>query len=395
MAARRSPRSVATMDPSSHAAIAGPAKAHTRVLVAGGGVAALETLLALKARTGGALRPTLLAPDAHFRYRPLAAYAGLVPDMTQTVDVARMAAEQGGGLVRDRLAAVDAEAHEVRTAHGARIGYDALVVATGAVPQEGLPGALTLGDPHHEPALARLVARVRSGAVGRLAVVVPPGVLWSLPAYELALLLRHAAPHDTTRVAVVTAEDAPMVAAGPDFGAAIAGLLDRNAVELQTSTWPDAFAEGHLWLPLQGASPVDAVVALARPSGPSLPGLPCDEHGFLPVGPDGRVAEQSRVWAAGDVAAHALKQGGLAVQQADVVADDVARHLGLEPLTSEGPAPAVLRAALLDGEGTLYLRSTPVVGGFATEVSREPLWWPPSKIAGGRLPSYLAERETV
>jgi sulfide:quinone oxidoreductase len=383
------------MDRTSSFATAGPAEAHTRVLVVGGGVAALETLLALKERTAGALRPTLLAPHARFRYRPLAAYAGLVPDMTQTLDLARMAAEQGGGLVCDRLAAVDPEAHEVQTVHGARIGYDALVVATGAVPQEGLPGALTLGDPHDEPALARLVARVRAGEVERLAVVVPPGVLWSLPAYELALLLRHAAPSGTMRLAVVTAEEAPMVAAGADFGAAVTGLLDRNDIELQTSTWPDAVADGHLWLPLQGASPVDAVVALARPAGPSLPGLPCDEHGFLPVGADGRVTGQSRVWAAGDVAAHPLKQGGLAIQQADVVADDVARHLGLEPLTSDGSAPAVLRAALLDGEGTLYLRSTPVVGGFDTEVSREPLWWPPSKIAGGRLPSYLAERETV
>lgn len=373
----------------------GPAQAHTRVLVAGGGVAALETLLALKERTGGALRPTLLAPQAHFRYRPLAAYAGLVPDMRQTVDLARLAAEQGGGLVCDRLVAVDPDGHEVRTAHGARIGYDALVVATGAVPQEGLPGALTLGDPHDEPALARLVARVRAGEVERLAVVVPPGVLWSIPAYELALLLRHAAPEGSTAIAVVTAEEAPMVAAGPDFGAAITGLLDRNGVELQVSTWPDAVADGHLWMPLQGASRVDAVVALARPQGPSLPGLPCDEHGFLPVGPDGRVADQARVWAAGDVAAHPLKQGGLAVQQADIVADDVARHLGLEALTTVGPPPAVLRAALLDGDGTLYLRSRPVVGGFDTAVSREPLWWPPSKIAGGRLPAYLAEHETV
>jgi sulfide:quinone oxidoreductase len=383
------------MDPSLPAAPSGPANAHTRVLVAGGGVAALETLLALKERTGGALRPTLLAPHARFRYRPLAAYAGLVPDLGQTVDLARMAAEQGGGLIRDRLATVDADAHEVLTAHGARIGYDALVVATGALPQEGLPGALTLGDPHHEPALARLVERVRGGEVDRLAVVVPPGVLWSLPAYELALLLRHAAPAGRTKLAVVTAEEAPMVAAGPDFGAAVTGLLDRNAIELQTSTWPDAVADGHLWLPLQGASPVDAVVALARPGGPSLPGLPCDQHGFLPVGIDGRVAGQARVWAAGDVAAHPLKQGGLAVQQADVVADDVARHLGFDPLSTDGPAPAVLRAALLDGQGTLYVRSTPVVGGFATEVSREPLWWPPSKIAGGRLTSYLAEREAV
>jgi sulfide:quinone oxidoreductase len=383
------------MDPGLGDAPPAPARAHTRALVVGGGVAALETLLALRVRTGGALRPTLLAPDTRFRHRPLAAYAGLVPDLHQTVDLVRLAAEQGGGLVRDRLVAVDTGAHEVATAHGARIGYDALVVATGVVPRVGLPGALTLGDPRDESALARLVARVRAGETGRLAVVVPPGVLWSLPAYELALLLRHAAPDGRTEIAVFTAEDAPMIAAGADFGAAITGLLDRNGVELHTATWPDAVADGHLWLPLQGASRVDGTIALARLVGPSLPGLPSDEHGLLPVGEDGRVLGQRRVWAAGDVAAHPSKQGRLAVQQADVVADGVARHLGLERLTTDGPPPAVLRAALLDGEGTLYLCSRPVVGGFETQVSREPLWWPPSKIAGGRLPAHLAEHEPV
>jgi sulfide:quinone oxidoreductase len=362
------------------------------VLIAGGGVAALEALLAIRARSDGTLRPTLLAPEARFRYRPLAAYAGLVEDLDDTVDLARVAGDEGAGLVCDRLAAVDPVRREVVTGHGGRIAYDALVVATGAVARPGLEGAITLGDRNDEAALAAMTARVRGGGVERLAIVVPAGVGWSLPAYELALLLRHAAPAGRTRIAVVTAEDAPMEAAGPVFAAAVAELLERRGVELVPGTSPEAADGGRLWLPLQGAPQVDDVVALARPAGPAIPGLPCDARGFLPVDERGRVLDEPRVWAAGDVAAHPLKQGGLAIQQADVVADDVVARLGLEQLPdADGPA-SVLRATLLDGEGMLYLRAERVGGEVRTEVSREPLWWPPTKIAGGRLPHYLAAR---
>ena len=42
------------------------------VVIAGGGVAALETLMALRAQAGaGDLQITLLAPDRDFRYRPM------------------------------------------------------------------------------------------------------------------------------------------------------------------------------------------------------------------------------------------------------------------------------------------------------------------------------------
>lgn len=78
------------------------------------------------------------------------------------------------------------------------------------------------------------------------------------------------------------------------------------------------------------------------------------------------------------------------MQQADLVADDIARHLGLRGVAPSVPKPPVLRAALMDGEGTMYLRAEHVDGTIRTEVSSDPLWWPPTKIAGGRLPSWLA-----
>ncbi|MGX6449803.1 hypothetical protein ACVU7I_17330, partial [Patulibacter sp. S7RM1-6] len=123
-----------------------PAAARTQVLVGGGGPAALETVMALHERAAGELRVTLLAPNATFRYRPLAAYAGLVPDTRQTVEVPPLAAAWGASVVGDRLAAVDLDRREATTGHGGRIAYEALVVASGSGATAVVPGAVTLGD---------------------------------------------------------------------------------------------------------------------------------------------------------------------------------------------------------------------------------------------------------
>ena len=47
-----------------------------RVLIAGGGVAALETVLALRALAGDRVKLELLAPDEEFVERPLAVLSG-------------------------------------------------------------------------------------------------------------------------------------------------------------------------------------------------------------------------------------------------------------------------------------------------------------------------------
>ena len=53
------------------------------------------------------------------------------------------------GIVRHRgaLAAVDVQGHAVRTTDGGRLGYDRLIVATGARSVDGVPGATTFRGP--------------------------------------------------------------------------------------------------------------------------------------------------------------------------------------------------------------------------------------------------------
>jgi sulfide:quinone oxidoreductase len=374
--------------------------ARTDVLIAGGGTAALELLLALEARLGGTARVTLLTHDARYHHRPLAAYGGAVPDATTVLHLDELTAEHGAGFVNDALAAVEQGpdgAPVARTVSGGRIACRALVLAVGSRADRVLPGAIPLGARDGAARLRTLTDEVRAGTVRRVAVVVPPGVLWTLPAYECALLLEHAgAPHGA-EVQVLTAEHRPMAIFGEAISATLATLLRRRGVELRTRTRAEAFSDGRLWVPLEPTIAVDAVVAMPHLAGPATPGVPADAEGFATVDDRGRVVALDEdddpvdgLWAIGDGADHPVKQGGLAVAQAETAAADIASWLGAGDGTPPPDGTRVLRAALLDGAGTLYLRADREDGGWRSTVSREPLWWPPTKIAGGRLAELLA-----
>lgn len=99
----------------------------------------------------------------------------------------------------------------------------------------------------------------------------------------------------------------------------------------------------------------------------------------------GRVAGEAAVYAAGEVTSFPLRQGGLATQQADAVAQAVAAACGaaVEP---EAFSP-VLRGRLLTSGAPLYLQSRPCGQSVA---STRALWSPPEKVAGRYLAPYLA-----
>lgn len=370
-------------------------RARTDVLIAGGGVAALEALFALRERLDPARRITLLAPGHEFRFRPLAAYSGLAPALRAVVDLRQVAGEHDAEFRRDHLASVRAAAAEAITRDGARIAYEALVVAIGAIAINPFPGAVTLGLPRQEPAFEALVERVRAGGVQRVVVVVPPHLSWTLPAYETALMLRHVSGLPTMRITVTTPEAAPMVEFGPEIADAITDRLRERDVELYTGTVPETIAEDELWVPSLGLTPVDAVVVLARPAGPLVAGLPHDALGFIPVDPAGRVGDTPGVWAAGDATTQATKQGGFALQQVDAVSADVAAALAGEPAPAAAEASLVMRAALLDGDRVLYLRAEQDAGRWRGVASWDPLWTPAGKVSGGRLTRYLERRESA
>ena len=181
---------------------------------------------------------------------------------------------------------------------------------------------------------------------------------------------------------------------GEEAGRAVRELLSERGIALRTATRAVTARAGRLELGGGDSIPADAVIALPRLTGPAIGGLPHDPDGFIPVDSHGAVRGLSDVFAAGDATAFPLKQGGLAAQQADAVAETIAARLGA-PVVAE-PFRPVLRGLLLTGGAPLYLRAQLGAGsGMArrlpvSAVSRRALWWPPGKVAGRYLAPLLA-----
>ena len=136
----------------------------------------------------------------------------------------------------------------------------------------------------------------------------------------------------------------------------------------------------------------DAVIALPLLEGPSIPGLPSDAKGFIPIDEHARVRGVEDVYAAGDGTTFPIKQGGIATQQADAAAEHIAARVGAA--VDPNPFRPVLRGQLLTGEDSLNLRHEIAGGRGEGAASADYLWWPPHKISGRYLAPWLAH-ETV
>jgi sulfide:quinone oxidoreductase len=360
-----------------------------RVLIAGAGVAALETALALRALAEDLVSVELVAPEQEFTYRPLAVAEPFRVGEVRRFPLARLVAATGAGLRRGTVAQVDPAENVALLEGGLTLDFDAFVLALGARPREAVTGALTFRGPQDGPALSTLLDRATEGNVRRIVFAVPAATSWPLPLYELALLTAgYLTDHGTRGVDIllVTPEERPLALFGSEASDALRELLEIRGVELHLETAPIAWHDG--LLEVAGLSPIeaDAVVALPQLVGSGLPGLPHDGGGFVPTDPHGRVPGTAAVYAAGDCTQFPLKQGGVATQQADAVAAAIAADVGGR-LESPAVRP-VIRGLLLTGLVPRYLRSDAGMG--RSVVDTEPLWWPPAKIVGRYLTPFLA-----
>jgi len=361
-----------------------------RVVVAGGGVAGLEALLALRSFAGHSVELILVTPDDDFVYRPLEVVEPFDPRAMVRVPWQRIAADLAVGHRRAGAQEVDLDGNRLRTTTAGELSFDVLIVATGATPRPAIPGGITVGAPGATERLRHLLGTLRAGHIRRLAFVVPPGVTWSLPLYELALLTARFAREAKQEVdlSVATAESEPLEVFGSGAGETVRELLDDSSVRLATNGLVQRRVGERTWLEPPAGPRADAVVAMARLAGPYLRGLPADGDGFLTVDEHGRVEGESDVYAAGDATSFAVKQGGLAAQQAEAVASEIARRAGAE--VEARRFKPVLRAMLLTGEAPRYLRVALTAAASRPERSDQSPWWPPVKIVGRHLAPYLA-----
>jgi sulfide:quinone oxidoreductase len=363
----------------------------TRVLIAGGGVAALEAALALRAFAEDRVSVELLAPEPWFWYRPLAVAEPFELGEARHFELSELATAVGASFSLGAMTCVDVAGRLVRTAAGSAIPYDVLIVACGARPAPAVPGALTFRGPADSDAIRRLLAELVAGQVGRLAFVAPRGAVWSLPMYELALMTADYLAQrelDGVDLTLVTPEQEPLQLFGRAGSEAVQRLLKARGIAVRAGSHPVEFVNGALRLVPRGTIAADRVVALPRLTGVPIDGLPRTVDGFVSVDPHGRVRGLADVFAVGDITSFPVKQGGIATQQADAAAELIAANAGVD--IRPRPFRPVLRGLLLTGRQPRYIRHDLTGAGGVSSASPDPLWWPPAKIVGRYLAPFLA-----
>jgi len=369
-----------------------------RTVIAGGGVAGLEALLALRALAGDRVELTLVAPTADFVYRPLAVAEPFALGRPRRTPLAEVARDASAAFVEAPVLRVDADERLVHVENDQALPYDALVLATGAAtePAFGAENVLNWTDTSGVEALGGLLRDLEEGYSGRLAIVVPPGPGWPLPAYELALLIAADARSMgvTPEITIVTPERAPLAIFGSRAVEVVADELAQAGIQLELAAYAE-FDPGPprtiILRPSDRRIEAARVLALPRLRGRAPAGVPADPDGFVTVDPYCRVAGVDGVWAAGDGIAFPVKFGGLAAEQADAAAADIAALAGAT--VERKPFRPVLRGRLLTARGPRYLRYDAGGGAGEGEATTHTLWWPPGKISGRYLAPWLATRD--
>ncbi len=363
------------------------------VVIVGGGIAALEAVLALHDLAGPRVRVTLVAPEPDFSLRPLSVVVPFGGAVARTVSLPEVLSAHGGQFRQDAVLSVDSLRRVVVCAGGEELGYDTLLLAPGARPVPAFERGLTF-DPYEADALSGVVADLEQGWSHSVAFVAPEGITWSLPLYELALMTADrvwSMGVDDARLYLVTPEARPLGVFGAEASAAVGELLAAAHITFHGSAAARVPRAGQIELGPDRAITVDRIVALSRMEGPHLVGVPADAQGFIATDEYGRVPGLADVWAIGDATQQPIKQGGLACQQADSVAAQIASAAGAD--VDAGPPVLVLRGRLLAGHEDRFMRRS--LSSTNSEADAHPLWWPPAKVVSRYLTPYLEQLGVV
>jgi sulfide:quinone oxidoreductase len=374
-----------------------PPSAPLRVVIAGAGVAGLETMLALRALAGPRVEITLVAPTPDFVYRPLSVAEPFGIDRARRYPLERIAADSGSTFLEDELAWVGVRSQRVFLRSGDEIGYDALVVALGAHSGPAWQHVPTFCGPESVEATGALVEELELGLVDSLAFVVPTGVTWPFPLYELALMIAHRVNEARAKVDLVlySPEREPLEVFGEDASAEVTSVMAAAGVRFQGRAAVEITTAGEVLI-RGGATSLkfDRLLAVPRLEGPAPRGLPCDDDGFIPIDAHGVVTQVEHVYAAGDGTNFPVKQGGIATQQADAVAEVIAKRAGAR--VDPRPLRPILRGHLLANGSSRFLRGElHHRDGGTSEAAQSTMWWPAAKIAGTYLSPYLAQLDAA
>ncbi len=362
------------------------------VVIAGGGIAGLETLIALRDQAGSRVDVTLVAPDTDFVYKPLIVGEPFSAQPAEQHELAPIAEQFGAAFIQQPLSEVRPKEHLALLSAGRALSYEKLVVCVGARPRAAFPAAVPLRTDGTVLPIDSLLREVEASESKLLAIVIPGERVWPLPAYELALLAKRRADElgiRSLRCCIVTPESEPLLLFGKGASAALSSLLSARGIEVRTGTRVREAEPGYLILvPGDERLELGQMIALPVLEGPAVPGLPSDPEGFLPIDDHARVRGVDDVYAAGDGTNFPVKHGGIGTQEADAAAEHIAAGFGAE--IEPRPFRPVIRGKLLTGDDSLHMQHDLTGGGGEGTASADVLWWPPRKVAGRYLGAWLS-----
>ncbi len=365
-----------------------------RVVICGGGIAAVEGLLRLRRLAGDSLEVELIAPGAELVYRPMAVREPFAFGPPRRYPLRRIARDARADWTQDTLDWVDPGAQVVHTGAGRRVEYDALLVAVGARQVAPYEHVATFRDAEADAVYHGVVQDVEEGYSRSLAFIHPPGPVWPLPLYELALMTAERAYSMDIReleLVLVTPEPRPLAVFGNAVSDLVAGRLEQAGVRVYCNSLAKVPGTGRLVVEPQGVElHPQRMVAMPRIAGPSIRGLPgAGAQGFLPIDRHCAVpGTDGRVFAAGDAANYPVKHGGLGAQMADTAAAAIAAMAGA-PVRTPGFSP-VIRGMLLTGSDPMFMSARPAgAESFESQVFAKPPWPADQKVVAEELGPYL------
>ncbi|HZE06780.1 MAG TPA: FAD-dependent oxidoreductase [Solirubrobacteraceae bacterium] len=359
------------------------------VVIAGSGFAAVEAMLALSAQGGDRVTLTLVSPEARFVCRPVAPQEVFGETRPQRHDLQTIMSDLGVRYRRGRLEAVAPEQRWIRMTSGARVPYDALILAIGARARVAIPGALTFRDQRDAPLLRRVLEDLDQDRIRSLVFALPAGGSWPLLAYESALLagVRAQERRLDADVALVTPEKRPLEVFGAEVSGVVGDLLAQRSVRFIGGSAPRVVTRQGLTLESGTTIAADRAVAAPQLRGQRITGIPRDHLGMISTDRSCLVHGLRDVYAVGDITSFTIKHGGLATQQADRAVAAILRANGLP---AAEPAPFDLRMQLSDAMRPLSLRAELDERGRVISASVQdgrPL--PHGKVHGRYLSPYL------
>ena len=260
------------------------------------------------------------------------------------------------------------------SAGGQSLAWDFLVIATGAdFDLAGIPGLAESAQTFYTVEGAqRLKSALEAFAGGEIAILIPKVPFKCPPApYEAAMLLHEWCARrglgPKTRLAIHTAEGAPMATAGPEMGQYIRSELTRRGIGFfpqRTVARIDA-ADRRLVFADGAEARYDALIVIPPHVAPKVvrDAQLVNASGWVPVDPKTMQAKQpagtSDVYAVGDVTVVPLpgrykQEVGLSLPKAGVFADAhgrIAAHQIAAKILGRSPEEA------FDGKGFCYLET--------------------------------------